>query len=138
MENRKPFKLRKVLIVYNFAQVLFSAWIFHEAAISGWFAGYSYRCEPVDRTSNPLAYRVSRIRLKRFFRTYSSQFDRWQKVAGGTFSASSRNSLTHFSSSCESVTIKFQHSMSFTTGSCRSLVSFNSLVLDVKLIENLL
>jgi len=30
MENRKPFELRKVLIVYNAAQVIFSAWLFYE------------------------------------------------------------------------------------------------------------
>lgn len=33
MENRKPFELRKVLIVYNFAQVIFSAWLFYEVNI---------------------------------------------------------------------------------------------------------
>lgn len=30
MENRKPFELKNVLIVYNFLQVLFSAWLFYE------------------------------------------------------------------------------------------------------------
>lgn len=30
MANRKPFELRNVLIVYNFAQTIFSAWIFYE------------------------------------------------------------------------------------------------------------
>jgi len=30
MENRKPMKLRAVLIVYNFVQVVFSAWLFYE------------------------------------------------------------------------------------------------------------
>lgn len=32
MENRKPFQLRKVLIVYNLFQTLFSAWIFYEVS----------------------------------------------------------------------------------------------------------
>uniref|UniRef100_A0A1A9VVD8 Elongation of very long chain fatty acids protein n=1 Tax=Glossina austeni TaxID=7395 RepID=A0A1A9VVD8_GLOAU len=36
MENRKPFQLRTVLVVYNFAQVLFSAWLFYEASLNGW------------------------------------------------------------------------------------------------------
>nr|CAD7423251.1 unnamed protein product [Timema monikensis] len=31
MENRKPFNLRNVLIVYNFLQTIFSSWIFYEA-----------------------------------------------------------------------------------------------------------
>jgi anthranilate/para-aminobenzoate synthase component II len=30
MASRKPMNLRGVLIVYNFAQVLISAWLFHE------------------------------------------------------------------------------------------------------------
>jgi len=32
MENRKPFQLRKVLIVYNAIQTMFSAWIFYEVS----------------------------------------------------------------------------------------------------------
>jgi hypothetical protein len=30
MENRKALDLRRVLIVYNFVQVIFSAWLFYE------------------------------------------------------------------------------------------------------------
>ncbi|XP_011301941.1 elongation of very long chain fatty acids protein AAEL008004 [Fopius arisanus] len=30
MENRKPFNLRRILIVYNFIQTIFSSWIFYE------------------------------------------------------------------------------------------------------------
>lgn len=60
MENRKPFKLRNVLVVYNFAQVLFSLWLFYEASSAGWFAGYSYRCQPVDTSRSPIALRVKR------------------------------------------------------------------------------
>lgn len=30
MENRKPFNLRDILIVYNLVQTIFSAWIFYE------------------------------------------------------------------------------------------------------------
>jgi anthranilate/para-aminobenzoate synthase component II len=30
MEGRKPMKLRSVLIVYNFVQVVFSVWLFCE------------------------------------------------------------------------------------------------------------
>lgn len=59
MENRKPFELRKVLIVYNFLQVLFSTWLFYEACTAGWFAGYSFRCQPVDYSRSAQAMRVS-------------------------------------------------------------------------------
>lgn len=58
MEDRKPFQLREVLIVYNAIQVVFSSWLFYEAASTGWFNGYSYRCQPVDYSRSPLAMRV--------------------------------------------------------------------------------
>lgn len=32
MENRKPFNLRYILILYNFIQVIFSAWLFYEVS----------------------------------------------------------------------------------------------------------
>lgn len=32
MENRKPFDLRRILIVYNFIQTIFSTWIFYEVS----------------------------------------------------------------------------------------------------------
>lgn len=59
MENRKPFKLRKVLIFYNLVQVFFSIWLFWQAAVSGWFNGYSYRCQPVDTSTSAMAMKVS-------------------------------------------------------------------------------
>lgn len=63
MENRKPFELRKILIVYNFLQVLFSIWLFNEASSTGWLTGYSFRCQPVDYSQSPTALRVSAIYL---------------------------------------------------------------------------
>jgi elongation of very long chain fatty acids protein 7 len=67
MEDRKPFKLREVLIVYNFLQVLLSAWLFYEVAMSGWLVGYSYRCQPVDHSRSLLAMRVSSAKRARVF-----------------------------------------------------------------------
>jgi elongation of very long chain fatty acids protein 7 len=34
MENRKPFQLRRPLILYNLFQVIFSAWLFYEVNMS--------------------------------------------------------------------------------------------------------
>lgn len=59
MENRKPFQLRNVLIVYNFLQVIFSLYLFYEACFAGWLVGYNFRCEPVDHSFSPQAVRVS-------------------------------------------------------------------------------
>lgn len=61
MEDRKPFKLREVLIVYNFLQVVFSTWLFYEACMAGWFTGYSFTCQPVDYSRTPAAMRVCAV-----------------------------------------------------------------------------
>ncbi|XP_077284768.1 very long chain fatty acid elongase AAEL008004-like [Arctopsyche grandis] len=60
MEDRKPFQLKNVLIVYNFLQVLFSSWLFYECCMSGWFTHYSFRCQPVDYSESPMAMRMAR------------------------------------------------------------------------------
>ncbi|KAJ8881786.1 hypothetical protein PR048_018272 [Dryococelus australis] len=41
MENKKPFDLRQVLIVYNFLQMVFSAWIFNEDLV--WLGVFQYQ-----------------------------------------------------------------------------------------------
>lgn len=61
MRDRKPFQLRKTLIIYNLLQVIFSSWLFYEAWDGAWGAGYSLRCEPVDYSNSPAAMRVSFI-----------------------------------------------------------------------------
>ncbi|KAG7196479.1 hypothetical protein KM043_007920 [Ampulex compressa] len=58
MENRKPFQLKNILIVYNFLQVLFSAWLFYECLMGGWWGQYSFRCQPVDYSNSPTAIRM--------------------------------------------------------------------------------
>lgn len=59
MENRKPFQLKNTLIVYNFVQVVFSAWLFYECLMGGWWGEYSFRCQPVDHGTTGRAMRVS-------------------------------------------------------------------------------
>ncbi|KAG6439623.1 hypothetical protein O3G_MSEX000929 [Manduca sexta] len=59
MANRKPFELRRVLVVYNLAQTIFSAWIFYEYLMSGWWGHYDFRCQLVDYSRSPMAMRVS-------------------------------------------------------------------------------
>ncbi|XP_012350815.1 elongation of very long chain fatty acids protein AAEL008004 isoform X3 [Apis florea] len=58
MENRKPFQLKNVLIVYNLFQMVFSAWLFYESLMGGWWGHYSFRCQPVDYSDNPIAIRM--------------------------------------------------------------------------------
>ncbi|XP_055383737.1 elongation of very long chain fatty acids protein 7 [Condylostylus longicornis] len=75
MEDRKPFQLRAVLIIYNFAQVVFSIWLFYESAVTAWFAGYSYRCEPVDTSYSPKALKIAGLTWWYFFSKFTEFFD---------------------------------------------------------------
>lgn len=61
MRDRKPFKLKEVLIVYNGFQVLFSLFMLYEHLMSGWFLDYSYKCEPVDYSNNKKAIRMANL-----------------------------------------------------------------------------
>ncbi|XP_037952775.1 elongation of very long chain fatty acids protein AAEL008004 [Teleopsis dalmanni] len=59
MKDRKPFKLEKTLMVYNFFQVLLSIWMVYEGVVIWQY--YSWRCQPVDRSRTPKAYREARV-----------------------------------------------------------------------------
>uniref|UniRef100_A0A8D8SNM9 Elongation of very long chain fatty acids protein n=3 Tax=Cacopsylla melanoneura TaxID=428564 RepID=A0A8D8SNM9_9HEMI len=61
MANRKPFKLKTVLVVYNAAQVIFSLVMLWEHLMSGWLLDYSYKCQPVDYSHNPTALRMASL-----------------------------------------------------------------------------
>lgn len=75
MENRKPFQLRNVLIVYNFLQTIFSAWIFYEYMMSGWWGAYSFRCQPVDYSNSPLAMRMANTCWWYYFSKFTEFLD---------------------------------------------------------------
>ncbi|XP_060788576.1 ELOVL fatty acid elongase 8b isoform X2 [Neoarius graeffei] len=61
MRNRKPLDLKLVLIVYNFAMVCLSVYMFHEFLVTSWLSDYSYLCQPVDYSSSPLARRMASV-----------------------------------------------------------------------------
>nr|XP_022906069.1 elongation of very long chain fatty acids protein 7-like isoform X2 [Onthophagus taurus] len=52
MKDRKPFQLRKTLVVYNLIQIILSA-IFFKEALMMWLYVYDLRCTPVDYSVNP-------------------------------------------------------------------------------------
>lgn len=88
MENRKPFDLKRPMIIYNFSIVVFSLYMIYEVCpswtpsllhhtslvsvclsfslsltflqflMSGWANGYTYGCDIVDYSSSPQALRV--------------------------------------------------------------------------------
>lgn len=75
MKNRKPIKLRNILVAYNAFQVIFSAWIFYELGMGGWFKDYSYRCQPVDYSNNPQAIRMVHAAWWYYISKFTEFFD---------------------------------------------------------------
>ncbi|KAF6198718.1 hypothetical protein GE061_008470 [Apolygus lucorum] len=75
MENRKPFELNKLMIVYNALSVAFSCSIVYEAAICGWMTTYSFSCQPVDYSNDPLAVRMAEASWYYFFSKFIEFFD---------------------------------------------------------------
>ncbi|CAG9761109.1 unnamed protein product [Ceutorhynchus assimilis] len=76
MENRKPFQLKNTLILYNFLQVIFSAWLFYQIGMGGWLTGeYSFRCQPVDYTNKPSTIRMVHASWWYFFSKFTEFFD---------------------------------------------------------------
>nr|XP_055023619.1 elongation of very long chain fatty acids protein 7a [Misgurnus anguillicaudatus] len=59
MENRKPFELKRVLVVYNFSVVAYSLYMCYEFVMSGWGTGYSFHCDLVDYSQSPQAMRMA-------------------------------------------------------------------------------
>ncbi|XP_046446996.1 elongation of very long chain fatty acids protein AAEL008004-like isoform X1 [Daphnia pulex] len=75
MKNRPAFQFRRTLVIYNAIQVIFSTWLFYEIAMSGWANSYSYRCQPVDYTDNPLAIRMVYACWWYYFSKFTEFFD---------------------------------------------------------------
>ncbi|RXN34560.1 adenine DNA glycosylase-like protein [Labeo rohita] len=61
MKNKEPVDLKAVLIVYNFAMVGLSIYMFHEFMVTSWLANYSYLCQPVDYSRSPLGMRMASV-----------------------------------------------------------------------------
>ncbi|XP_059359940.1 elongation of very long chain fatty acids protein 7-like [Carassius carassius] len=58
MENRKPFDLKRFLVIYNFSVVAYSIYMCYEFVMSGWGTGYSFSCELVDYSRSPKGMRM--------------------------------------------------------------------------------
>ncbi|EEB17942.1 predicted protein [Pediculus humanus corporis] len=54
---------------------IFSTWIFYEYIQSGWFTGYSFRCQPVDYSYNPKAMRMANTCWWYYFSKFTEFFD---------------------------------------------------------------
>lgn len=75
MANRKPFDLRNTLVLYNLIQTIFSAWIFYEYLMSGWWGHYSFKCQPVDYSNSEIALRMASTCWWYFIAKFTEFFD---------------------------------------------------------------
>ncbi|GAB1608279.1 elongation of very long chain fatty acids protein 7-like [Argonauta hians] len=76
MTNRKPFELRKILVIYNIFMMFLSGYVFVEFLLSGWLTGtYSLGCQPVDYSYSPQAIRMAKVSWLFFFSKFIEFFD---------------------------------------------------------------
>ncbi|CAG9799105.1 unnamed protein product [Chironomus riparius] len=75
MKNRKPFKLKYILILYNLAQVILSFYIFWEGLTICWLWNYNWRCEPVDFSRSETAMRIARGCYVYYISKFTEFFD---------------------------------------------------------------
>ena len=59
MKHRQPYNIRAIMVVYNFAMVLLSLYLFLKLGFLGWFGKYDYKCQPVDYSNSDNAIEVS-------------------------------------------------------------------------------
>lgn len=95
MENRKPYELRKTLIIYNTFQVLFSTWLFWLALEAGWWGEYSFRCQPVDYSNSPKALFTARGCWWYYFSKFTEFFDTFFFVLRKKYNQVSRLHVIH-------------------------------------------
>ncbi|KAK2194107.1 hypothetical protein NP493_2g06018 [Ridgeia piscesae] len=69
MRYKKPLELRTLMIVHNFALVVFSAYMCIEILLSTWDAKYDYICAPynLETRKNPKELRVAKVLYWHFF-----------------------------------------------------------------------
>ena len=59
MKDRPAYNIRFLMVLYNFAMVFISVYIFLKLGLYGWFGKYNYKCQPVDYSSSIEAIGVS-------------------------------------------------------------------------------
>jgi len=59
MENRKPFDLKAVMIVYNFAMVVLSIYMWGNLLVGSYRRNYSYVCTPMKYSTHPEELRIA-------------------------------------------------------------------------------
>ncbi|XP_052645662.1 elongation of very long chain fatty acids protein 4-like isoform X3 [Harpia harpyja] len=107
MRQRKPLKLRGLLVAYNLAMMTLSSYMFYEFLVTSVLDNYSYLCQPVDYSRSELGMRVFFILRKKqeqvtFLHVYhhgTMLFNWWSGVkyvpGGQAFFIGMLNSFVH-------------------------------------------
>nr|XP_012221664.1 PREDICTED: elongation of very long chain fatty acids protein 7-like [Linepithema humile] len=61
MARRQPFKLDRILQLYDLLQILLNAYLFYKALVLAWLRDYSYFCEPIDYSHTPRATEIAKM-----------------------------------------------------------------------------
>jgi len=79
MKDREPYDIKMLMIVYNFFQTIFSAWMFYEGwRYFGFYPGhrtYSWHCQPVDYSDSPDSHRILSLGWWYFFSKFVDFLD---------------------------------------------------------------
>lgn len=60
MAKRKPFKLNRIVQIYNVVQIVMCTFVFYKGIVLGWLFHYKFACEPVDYSYDPRALEITR------------------------------------------------------------------------------
>jgi len=97
MRDREPYNIKNILLAYNFAQTIFSFWMFRE----GWrfyvTGNYSWHCEPVDYSDSPVAIRAINLAWFYYFSKFIDLFDSFFFIARKKFGHLSALHVIHHS-----------------------------------------
>ncbi|CAH1775064.1 unnamed protein product [Owenia fusiformis] len=75
MANREPFQIKNIMLFYNIFMVVLNTYICTEFLLSGWLAGYSLGCQPVDYSNSPQALRMANACWFFYFSKFIDLFD---------------------------------------------------------------
>ncbi|CRL01336.1 CLUMA_CG014283, isoform A, partial [Clunio marinus] len=61
MENRKAFDIKQSLRFYNLWHLSINIIFFYLSCSLGWLSTYSWRCEPVNRSSEGIGFTIAKV-----------------------------------------------------------------------------
>ena len=118
MENRKPFELKNLILVYNAFQVMFSLWLVYEFLVSGWWNEYSFKCQPIDQRNSGNPLRMAKVSWWYFISKFTEFTDTFFFVLRKKFNHISVLHIIHhglmpMSGKCKDLRNKFKLRLSF-------------------------